>query len=54
MDIEDILSIIRVGIITIVLFIVLVIYIVTDSKPQNNQYDYCPYCGAKITEVGTE
>lgn len=49
MDDEDLVNIIsRLAIIAAVLLIVLAILIVTDTKPQNNQYNYCPNCGAKM------
>jgi hypothetical protein len=49
MDDEDLVNIIsRLAIIAAVLLIVLAILIATDTKPQNNQYNYCPCCGAKM------
>lgn len=49
MDNKDLLKIIfRFTAIGAIILIVLVILIVTDTKPQNNQYNYCPYRSAKI------
>ncbi len=49
MDNEDLVNIIsRFATIAAVILIILAILIVTDTKPQNNQYNYCPCCGAKM------
>ena len=49
MDNEDLVYIIsRFATIAAVILIILAILIVTDTKPQNNQYNYCPCCGAKM------